>query len=172
MSLKPVAPGVHRTVGGAAGARAALGGLSLIREEGNTMLADSIRALGVYDGAAVKAQAQQQELEQQHHDAYARTSLDEREVEVIHCGYLHKQVTCGCPNAVLRRPNCDALFWLLLRPNLEYSLLRVVQGGARGGRKSWKRRWFVLKEASMYYYRCVLFWCHWCCGGVGAFVLA
>ena len=26
------------------------------------------------------------------------------------------------------------------------------QGGARGGRKSWKRRWFVLKEDCLYYY--------------------
>jgi PH domain len=27
------------------------------------------------------------------------------------------------------------------------------QGGARGGRKNWKRRWFVLKEDCLYYYR-------------------
>jgi hypothetical protein len=26
------------------------------------------------------------------------------------------------------------------------------QGGAKGGRKSWKRRWFVLKEDCLYYY--------------------
>jgi hypothetical protein len=44
-----------------------------------------------------------------------------------------------------------------LIPNLEATVEIVKQGwlnkqgGAKGGRKSWKRRWFVLKEDCLYY---------------------
>lgn len=115
MSLKPVPPSAGTAGGGTVGAggggggvvvgRAGggLGALSLIREEG-TMLPDSIRGLGIHDGAIARnqrllQQQQQQQYQQQQqqqlyqpYDGAELHVMDDREVEVVHSGYLHKQV--------------------------------------------------------------------------------
>ena len=58
------------------------------------------------------------------------------------------------PSILRPSSSSDELGWSQASPSVLVAKRGWLykQGGARGGRKSWKRRWFVLKEDCLYYY--------------------